>query len=112
MSKAVNASAENGGSKYVMNKKANGTYERKKISFDSDAIESLESNALPEVSGSDNGKALIVSAGEWTVANIPSQLPSVTSSDEGKVLAVNSSGVWVASPAATQDAQTGDVTIG
>ena len=111
MSKAVNAYAENGASKYVMNRKSDGTYERKKISFDGDAIESLESNALPEVSGSDNGKALIVSGGKWTVSNIPSQLPSVTSSDEGKILAVNSSGVWAASPAATQDEQTGDVTI-
>ena len=109
--KAVNAFAENGGSKYVMNKKANGTYERKKISFDSDAIESLETNALPKVTGSDNGKALIVSSGKWTAENIPSQLPSVTAADEGKVLAVNSSGVWAAAPAATQDAQTGDVTI-
>ena len=96
MSKAVNAYAENGGSKYVMNKKANGTYERKKISFDSDAIESLESNALPKVTSNDNGKALIVSSGKWQKKNIPSQLPSVTGSDEGKVLAVNSSGAWVA----------------
>ena len=96
MSKAVNAYAENGGSKYVMNKKANGTYERKKISFDSDAIESLEANALPKVTSNDNGKALIVSSGKWSKKNIPSQLPAVTDSDEGKVLAVNSSGAWVA----------------
>lgn len=96
MSKAVNAYAENGGSKYVMNKKANGTYERKKISFDSDAIESLETNALPKVTGSDNGKALIVSSGKWAKKNIPSQLPAVTGSDEGKVLTVDSSGDWVA----------------
>ena len=97
--KAVNAFAENGGSKYVLNKKANGTYERKKISFDSDAIESLETNALPKVTGSDNGKALIVSSGKWAKKNIPSQLPTVTGSDEGKVLTVDSSGDWVAGAA-------------
>lgn len=51
---------------------------------------------LPAVSGSDNGKALIVSGGAWTAAAIPSQLPAVTSADEGKVLAVNGSGQWVA----------------
>ena len=123
--KAVPGYAENGGSKYVMNQKANGTYERKKISFDSDAIESLEANALPKVSSHDNGKVLGVksgkwqkmdapsglptvsgsdegkvltvdSSGDWGAANIPSQLPTVTSSDEGKVLAVNSSGAWAA----------------
>lgn len=108
MSKAVNAYAENGGSKYVLNRKSDGTYERKKISAD---MEEISKGSLPSVSGSDNGKALIVSGGKWVASPIPSQLPSVTSADEGKVLAVNSSGVWVASPAATQDAQTGDVTI-
>lgn len=106
--KAVPAFAENGGNKYVFNIQVDGTYKRKKISGDMDEI---GGSSLPEVSGSDNGKALIVAEGEWTAANIPSQLPSVTAADEGKVLAVNSSGVWAASPAATQDAQTGDVTI-
>ena len=92
----------------MFNIQVDGTYKRKKISGDMDEI---GGSSLPEVSGSDNGKALIVAEGEWTAANIPSQLPSVTAADEGKVLAVNSSGVWAASPAATQDAQTGDVTI-
>ena len=106
--KAVPAYAENGGNKYVFNIQVDGTYKRKKVSGD---FEALEKGSLPDVSGSDNGKALIVSGGKWTADNIPSQLPSVTSADEGKILAVNSSGVWVASPAATQDEQTGDVTI-
>ena len=56
---------------------------------------------LPTVTGSDNGKALLVSGGEWTAAAIPAQLPAVTSADSGKILTVNSSGEWVAaSPSA------------
>ena len=56
---------------------------------------------LPAVTGSDNGKALQVSGGEWTAAAIPAQLPAVTSADSGKILTVNSSGEWVAaSPSA------------
>ncbi len=56
---------------------------------------------LPVVTGSDNGKALLVSGGEWTAAAIPAQLPAVTSADSGKILTVNSSGEWVAaSPSA------------
>lgn len=42
---------------------------------------------LPEVSDSDNGKALVVSNGEWDVGEVET-LPGVTSSDEGKVMAV------------------------
>ena len=56
---------------------------------------------LPAVTSSDNGKALLVSGGEWTAADIPAQLPAVTSADSGKILTVNSSGEWVAaSPSA------------
>ena len=56
---------------------------------------------LPTVTSSDNGKALLVSGGEWTAAAIPAQLPAVTSADSGKILTVNSSGEWVAaSPSA------------
>ena len=56
---------------------------------------------MPAVTGSDNGKALLVSGGEWTAAAIPAQLPAVTSEDSGKILTVNSSGEWVAaSPSA------------
>ena len=106
--KAVNAYAENGGNKYVFNIQVDGTYKRKKISGDFDE---LEKGSLPAVSSNDNGKALIVSAGKWAASPIPSQLPAVTAADEGKVLAVNSSGAWAATPAAVQDAQTGDVTI-
>ena len=62
-----------------------------------DKVASRDSSLnLPSVSGTDNGKALIVSGGAWTAAAIPSQLPAVTSSDAGKVLMVNSSGQWVA----------------
>ena len=94
--KAVNAYSENGGSKYVLNRKSNGTYERKKISFDSDAIESLEANALPKVSSHDNGKVLGVKSGKWQKVDAPSGLPTVTGADEGKVLTVDSSGDWSA----------------
>ena len=50
---------------------------------------------LPAVSGSDNGKVLIVSSGEWAKGDAPTELPTVTSSDNGKVLRV-SGGAWVA----------------
>lgn len=48
---------------------------------------------LPAVSGSDNGKALLVDNGAWAAGNIPAVLPAVTSADNGKVLKVDS-GDW------------------
>ena len=59
----------------------------------------LTSKELPSVSGSDNGKALIVEEGEWTKKTIPSQLPEVTApTDNGKILTVVN-GAWAkASP--------------
>ena len=68
----------------------------------------LSSKELPSVSGSDNGKALIVSGGSWTKKAIPSQLPSVSGTDNGKVLTVVE-GSWakatlpVELPAVTED---------
>lgn len=61
--------------------------------------------SLPTVTSSDNGKALIVSGGEWTKQALPVELPAVTSSDAGKVLTVNAEGQWVAAalPAATEE---------
>ena len=61
----------------------------------------LTSKELPSVSGSDNGKALIVDGGKWTKKAIPSQLPEVTApTDNGKVLAVVE-GVWAKASAYT-----------
>ena len=51
---------------------------------------------LPAVSASDNGKALLVSGGEWAKGDLPTELPAVTSADKGKVLTVNDDGHWVA----------------
>lgn len=62
----------------------------------------IPASGLPDVTTSDNDKVLKVSNGAWTVSKC---LPSVTESDDGKVLAV-SGGAWtVASslPAVTAD---------
>ncbi len=61
-----------------------------------DKLVGVSVTELPAVTGSDNGKALIVDEGAWAAKAIPSQLPAVTAEDEGKVLTVNSSGEWVA----------------
>lgn len=71
-----------------------------KISLMWDKIKALSAKVddiipLPAVTSSDNGKALIVSAGKWSKKNIPSQLPAVTSSDAGNALVVSSDGEWV-----------------
>ena len=49
---------------------------------------------LPAVTGSDNGKILQVSGGQWEAAN--PELPAVTAEDVGKVLTVDAEGHWVA----------------
>lgn len=48
---------------------------------------------LPAVSGTDNGKLLTVSGGEWTKQ--ADRLPAVSGTDNGKVLKV-SGGAWTA----------------
>ena len=51
---------------------------------------------LPAVTADDNGKALLVSAGQWAAGTLPAELPAVTAADAGKVLTVNAEGQWVA----------------
>ena len=50
---------------------------------------------LPAVSGSDNGKALLVSSGKWQKGAIPAELPSVSATNNGQVLTVVE-GAWAA----------------
>ena len=60
-----------------------------------EALDEAEiSGGLPEVTADDNGKALIVTEGEWAAGSIPAELPAVTASDKFKGLRVNSSGQW------------------
>lgn len=49
--------------------------------------------ALPTVTGSDNGKVLVVAEGSWGKGAAPAELPTVTGSDNGKVLIV-AEGAW------------------
>lgn len=58
--------------------------------------ERVVGGSLPAVSAADNGKALLVSGGEWTAGALPAELPAVTAADAGKVLTVDESGKWVA----------------
>ena len=51
--------------------------------------------ALPTVTGADNGKLMGVSSGEWAAVDAPKELPTVSGSDNGKKLGV-SGGVWTA----------------
>ena len=64
-----------------------------------DKLATAQAQALPTVSGSDNGKIMGVSSGEW--AAVAPELPAVSGSDNGKLLGV-SSGAWAAVAAPTE----------
>lgn len=68
-------------------------YGLRRIACDTDGkFKASTANELPTVSGSDNGKALVVKSGSWSVETIAT-LPAVTASDNGKVLMVKN-GAW------------------
>lgn len=50
---------------------------------------------LPDASDEADGKVLMVADGEWGVGTIPTELPAVTGDDNGKILKVVD-GVWTA----------------
>lgn len=61
--------------------------------YDQDVLQKLlESDTLPKVTSSDNGKALVVSGGKWTKATIAT-LPAVTAENNGSTLQVVN-GAW------------------
>ena len=57
----------------------------------STVVASAIASALPSVSGSDNGKILMVKSGKWAKAD--AELPAVTATNNGQVLTVVS-GKW------------------
>ena len=57
----------------------------------STVIASAIAGALPSVSGTDNGKILMVKSGKWAKAD--AELPKVTATNNGQVLTVVS-GAW------------------
>lgn len=59
-------------------------------------ITAAAAEPLPAVTADDNGKALLVSGGEWGAGTLPAELPAVTAADAGKVLTVNAEGQWEA----------------
>ena len=58
-------------------------------------VESGATAELPKVTSTDNGKALLVSAGKWQKGAVPEELPTVAAADNGKVLTVVN-GEWAA----------------
>lgn len=64
-----------------------------------DMLEALKrkANELPSVTGTDNGKVLLVSGGKWVKGEIEAELPTyAAATDTGKVLTVTADGLaWV-----------------
>lgn len=57
---------------------------------------------LPKVTGDDNRKVLTVKDGKWSAALPASQLPEVSQTNAGQVLTVSAEGTWEAANVPTE----------
>ena len=94
---------------YTKNTWKNGdTVTAAKLNNIEDGVAAASVAELPAVSGSDNGKALMVSGGQWEAGNLPTELPAAPAEDGTYTLKVTvadgtATYAWVSDPAEPGD---------